>query len=254
MRIYLLLLRAELRNLYFSPATYIAAFLFVLLMGLLFQYSVNNFIQSTQEIPPWVLFFQETFWVPVCFMVPLLTMRSFAEEKKMGTLEAILSTPVQPASLVLAKFSAAYLFYLLLWGFTLGFNALLYQLAPSPNLWEFGPIAGGILFTLFSGLLFVAVGIFTSALTKSQLVAGIFSFTALFLLIFGTWFMTRMPMTEITLPAELIPTLQLVDIFQHAEDFGQGVIDSRPMVLYFSAAVCLLFSSILIVESKLWRS
>ncbi|MCC5790712.1 MAG: ABC transporter permease subunit [Opitutales bacterium] len=254
MRKYLILLKAELRNLYFSPATYIAAFLFVILMGLLFQYAVNTFVQSTQEVPPWVLFFQASFWVPVCFMVPLLTMRSLAEEKKLGTLESILSTPVSPGQLVGAKFTAAYLFYILLWAFTLGFNALLYQMAPSENLWESGPIIGGILFTLFSGLFFVSLGVLTSALTRSQLVAGIFSFTFLFLIIFGTWFLARLPMTGVDLEGNLLTVIEYVNIFQHAEDFGQGVIDSRPLVLYASGALLFLSLSILAVESKFWRA
>lgn len=254
MRLFFLQLRAEIRNLYFSPATYIAAFLFILLMGLVFQWAVNSFLQSTQEVPPWVLFFQGAFWVPVCFMVPLLTMRTLAEEKKQGTLESLLATPITATQLVTAKFFAAYFFYLSLWALTLLFNAILYRLTPSPSLWEAGPIIGGIIFTSSSGLLFIAVGIFTSALTRSQLVAGIFSFSLLFTIIFGTWFIARLPLTDIAYGQQLVGFVEYIQLFQHAEDFGQGVIDSRPIALYLSLALVLYVLSIMMVDSKIWRS
>lgn len=254
MRLFLIQLRAELRNLYFSPATYIAAFLFVLLMGLLFQWGVNSFLQSTQEVPPWVLFFQGAFWVPVCIMVPLLTMRSLAEEKKLGTLESLLATSISPTQIVSAKFFAAYLFYLFLWSLTLVFNGVLYHLTESPLLWETGPIVGGLLFTAVSGLLFIAVGIFASALTRSQLVAGIFSFSILFFIIFGTWFAARLPLTDIAYGQQLIGFVEYFQLFQHAEDFGQGVIDTRPLLLYVSVAFTLFAASVMMVDSKLWRS
>ena len=92
MRHFFTLLSHEIRVLLFSPSTYIAAVLFLLVMGFIFTGILDAYSKTPQETPPAVVFFQ-LFWLPVFFMVPLLTMKCFAEERRLGTIETLLTTP-----------------------------------------------------------------------------------------------------------------------------------------------------------------
>jgi len=250
MRHYPTILSQEIRALLFSPITYVAAVLFLLVMGGLFTVILDQYAKMPQENPPAVVFFG-SFWIPVFFMVPALTMKSFAEERRMGTLETLLTTPVSTTEVVLGKFSAAYLFYLLLWGSTLGFHYILQVYARDARYLDTGPLIGGYLFIAVSGLLFIAVGVLASALTRSYEVAAILSFTILFTLIFGLRFLGDISLLS---TAGLQPVKSVVDslqIFSHVDDFTHGVIDTRQMFFYITGSVLALIFSILGVEAKI---
>ncbi len=253
MRRFFTLLRHETRVLFIAPSTYVAAFLFLLIMGFVFQGVVETYSRSPQNSPPVVIFFQ-LFWLPVFFIVPLLTMKSFAEEKRHGTLETLLTTPVSPSQVVLAKFFAAYLLYAVFWLLTLGFSAILHSQARDPRLWEIGPTAGGYLFILLSGLLFVAIGIFASSLTRNQLVSGILSFTLLFGVIIGSRYLADLTASGLQFLPVSDEWLAYPQVFQHGEDFSRGVFDTRPIAFYLSTAALFLILSVLTIESKIWRS
>lgn len=246
------LLRHEIRSLCYAPATYIAAFLFLIVMGSLFQWVIETYNQSAQETIPWVIFFQ-LFWLPVFFMVPLLTMKSFSEEKRLGTLENLMTTPVGTGEIVLAKFFSAYFLYVLLWSVTIGFNYILFHFTQDPRIIETGPLLGGFIFSALSGLLFVATGIFASTVTRSQLVAGILSFTLLFGLIVGSRYLSELTQLETEHSATLRNWIDTLQIFQHAEDLSRGVVDSRAVCFYVFAGALMLTFSTLVVRSKLWR-
>lgn len=236
-----------------APATYVAAFLFLLVMGFSFQWIVEDFGKGARESMPAIIFFQ-VFWLPVFFMVPLLTMRSFAEEKRSGTLESLLTTPVSTLEIVLSKFFAAYLFYAFLWLITVGYNFLLHHFANDPRLLEAGPLLGGYLFIFLSGLLFVAIGIFASSLTRNQLVAGILSFA----LLFGFLVLSRYLADAVAYSGDYLPlsksSIDYLQVFQHAEDFARGIVDTRAIFFYLSTAALFIILSVLTMESKLWRS
>ncbi len=246
------LLRHELRTLIYAPATYIAAFLFLIVMGSLFQWVIETYNQSTQETIPWVVFFQ-LFWLPVFFMVPLLTMKSFSEEKRLGTLENLMTTPAGTAEIVLAKFLSAYLLYVLLWAFTLGFNFILFYFAQDPRLVETGPLLGGFTFSALSGLLFISTGIFASTITRSQLIAGIVSFSLLFGIIIGSRYLSELKQLETGYSPTLRNWIDTLQIFQHAEDFSRGVVDTRTIFFYLFGTGMMLTFSALVIRSKIWR-
>lgn len=244
------LLRHELHCLFMAPATYLAGVLFLLLMGFIYHSILREFSLRPQEQLPSRLFF-ELFWIPVLFMVPLLTMRSFAEERRLGTLEVLFSAPVSPISVVLAKFTSAWLFYILLWALTLSFPFLAIagtgQEALTTILWEPGALIGGYTFILLSGMLFVAVGIFSSCLTRSQLVSGMLSFSILFILILGPRLLELQGAPY--LPIVHIP-MEYMRIFAHLDDFSRGIIDSRPFAYYLTNTLLVLGLGVLVIESK----
>lgn len=240
----------EIRMLLVSAATYVAAVLFLALMGLLFMGVVELFNNGPQERPPAAVFF-ELFWVPVFLLVPLLTMRCFAEERRLGTLETLLAAPVGTTEVVLGKFGAAYFLYLLLWGGTLGFFALLRAFAPGAGLIDAGPLIGGYLFVAVAGLLFVALGVWASALTRNQGVAALLAFVALVLVIWGPQ-VALGNFAALDLPS-LRPLRELLDyarVFRHLEDFTHGAVDARALLFYVSGAGLALVFGVFTIEAK----
>lgn len=250
MRHFLTILSHEIKTLLFTASTYIAAVLFLLLMAFIFVNILDSYTRVPQEAPPAALFFQ-LFWIPVWFMVPLLTMKSIAEERRLGTLETLLTTSVSTTEVVLAKFFASYFFYMLLWLSTLGFSYILQHYAKDPRLLDPGPLVGGYLFIAVSGLLYVAVGIFASSLTRSQAVAAIISCVLLIGLTIGLKSLATAPMLNGQAFLHFKPAAESLNVFQHLEDFTHGVIDTRQIIFYFSGATLALIFSILGVEAKL---
>jgi len=236
-----------------SFSTYIAAVLFLFIMGFIFTTMMDYYSTGGQETTPAVVFFQY-FWVPVLFMVPLLTMKSIAEERRLGTLETLLTTPVSTVEVVLGKYFAAYFLYIALWACTGGFFYILHRFAHDARFMDIGPLAGGFVFVIISGLMFVAIGIFASALSRNQAVAGIISGTLLFILIVGS---NYLPGVELLHNEAMKPVKAAVDyaqIFQHLSDFSHGVVDARQVLFYLSGAVLFLIFSIFSVEVKLLHS
>ena len=244
------LLIHELRVLLLSPATYIAAVLFLLQMWWLYVFVLWEFSSEPHDTLPTESFFYY-FWIPVLFVVPLLTMRSLAEERRLGTLETLMTTPVTTVSVVLSKYCAALVFYCLLWLLTLAFPMLTVWAIPQPivseRILDIATLTGGYLFVVVSGFLFVAVGIFSSSLTRSQLVAGMLSFSILFMIILGPPVVLNQ---NIPWPYWLEVPIEYFDLFNHLDDFKRGVIDSRPLVYYVSNTALILGISVLVVESK----
>jgi ABC-2 type transport system permease protein len=241
----------EIRMLLVSPSTYIAAVLFLTVMGFVFTGILENYSQVPQAESPAAVFFH-LFWLPVLFMVPLLTMKCLAEERRLGTIETLLTTPVTTAEVVLGKYGAAYGLYVALWGATGGFFYILRQFDGGGGLlFDPGPLVGGYLFIAVSGLFFVAIGVLASALSRNQAVAGILCFTMLFALIFGGSYLVEAPWlkTEVLHPVKA--AVDYAQVFQHYEDFTRGVIDMRQLLFYLSGTVLALIFSIFAVEAKL---
>lgn len=253
MRHFFTILSHEIRTLLFAPSTYIAAVLFLSVMGFIFAGILDDYNRAPQETPPAVMFFK-FFIVPVFFMVPLLTMKSLAEERRLGTLETLLTTPVSTGEVVLGKFGAAYLLYLLMWGSTYGFHFLLERYARDARFLDPGPLVGGYVFVAVSGLLFIALGIFASSLARSQAVAGILCFSLLFALIVGFNYLGTVTALndELLLPVKV--TVDSLQVFHHLEDFTNGVVDTRQVFFYVTGAVLALIFSILGVEAKILQS
>lgn len=251
MRRFRILVRQQIWQLCISPSTYIAAFLFLSFMGLMYLFALVDVGRSASDSSP-VANFLSVFWVPVLFMVPLLTMRSLADERRAGTLEALMTTPVTAWQIVLAKFWACYLFYVLMWALTLLFPLIsriyLPQIAADPRFFDPVQMGTGYLFIVASGAMFIAVGIFASSLTRTTLVAGMLSFCILFLVIIGAGMLSKFPMPESL--SWLSSTGEYLQTFRHFDDFISSVMDTRPFFFYISTTFVLLAITSLITESK----
>jgi len=247
------LLRHEIGVLIINPATYIATVVFLVLMGFFFQELLAEYSNRASDTSPAVGFFK-LFWVPVFIIAPLLTMRSIAEERRMGTIETLLTTPVSAAEVVLAKYLAAYAFFVALWLSTLSFQWVLLQFADDPSVIDPGPLIGGYVFVALSGLLYVAIGIFASALTRKQLVAALIAFVLNGVFTLGFISLNDVAAMNAEPNGLLQAVAEHVNVFQHAEDFVTGVIDSRAFVLYLSLTGVFLFLGVLALDARSART
>jgi ABC-2 type transport system permease protein len=253
MKHFLTILSHELRMLLVSPSTYIAAVLFLWLMGFIFTGVLEVFSKAAQTESPAAVFFQ-LYFLPVIFMVPLLTMKTLAEERRMGTIETLLTTPVTTAEVVIGKYTAAYLLYLAFWASTSGLFYILKRFAGDSHLIDPGPIVGGYLFVAVSGLLFIAIGVFASSLSRNQAVAGMVSASILIALILGSRYLSTAPWLDRESLAPLKSAVDYIQISRHFDDFTRGVVDTRELLFYISGTFLALIFSILSVEAKLIHS
>jgi ABC-2 type transport system permease protein len=253
MRHFTTILSHEIRMLLVNPSTYIAAVLFLAVMGFIFSGVLENYSAAAQETSPAAVFFQ-LFWLPVWFIVPLLTMKCLAEERRLGTLETLLTSPVSTTEVVLGKYFAAYFLYLMLWLSTAGFFYILHQFAGDARFLDSGPLIGGYLFVAVSGLLYVALGVLASSLSRNQAVAGIFAFAMLFAITIGLRFVGTLEVLNVESMKPLRAAVDYALCFRHLEDFTGGVVDTRQLLFYVSGTTLALIFSILGVEAKLIHS
>ena len=227
----------ELRSYFWSPLGWLILTGFLTFEGFQFQLIVDHLNNpQAPALTPLGFFFGGTilYWVTVLFVTPVLTMRLLSEERKTGTLEALLTAPITEAQVVLGKYLGALVFYMLLWAPT-----LIYVLLLSRHLEiDWGPVLASYVGTFGLGALFLAIGTMVSALTRNQVVAAIGTFAILFLL-FLAGFMEGL----INDPA-LKQVLEYVNLFQHMDEFGKGIVDTRRLVYYLStSAFCLFLAS-----------
>ena len=162
----------EFRAYFFSPIAYIVAALLLLVNGGVFWLIVSFLNDPRSQIgAPLELFFGQTifFWLILLFIAPVLTMRLLSEERRSGTIEVLMTAPVTEGQVVTGKYLAALLFYIFLWLATVTYPLLLSYYSEV----DWGPVASGYLGVVGIGALFLSVGIFASALTRSQLVAAV---------------------------------------------------------------------------------
>ena len=250
MRHFFTILSHEIRMLLVSTSTYLAAVLFLGVMGLIFTGLLEYYSREPQETSPASDFFR-LFWLPVFIMVPLMTMKSVSEERRLGTLETLLTTPVSTTEVVLGKYGAAYFLYLLLWGSTGGLFYILHRFAADARLLDPGTLLGGYLYVAVSGLLFVAIGVFSSALARNQAVAAVLALALLFGLIFGVRLALNVQLLQLEIFRPVHAALDYAQVFQHLDDFSRGVIDTRHLFFYFTGTTLTLILTILGVEAKL---
>ena len=180
--------------------------------------------------------------VIILFLLPMVTMRTYSEEKRSGTIELLLTAPITDMDIVLGKFLGAVGLYAGLLAVTMIYVGMLF-LFSSP---EIAPLASGYLGLLLMGSCFVALGLFISSLTKNQMVAGVATFVVLLLLWIINW------MADSAGPW-LGEIMRYLSITEHFDDFGKGVIDTKHLVFYLSFIAFGLFLTLKSVDSERWR-
>jgi ABC-2 type transport system permease protein len=232
---FLALTRRELGVYFVSPMAYIILTALLLISGAVFWSSMGGAAESRMPVD----FFQTLAFIVYIIVLssPLVTMRLIAEEKKQGTLEIILTSPISDAGFVLAKFAAAMVLLAYLLVLTLGYLVIISRY----GLVDYGAVACGY-FGIF------LVGIFVSSLCSSQVTAGVITLAVALLLIMAQ--LIGNFLAEGSVGREL---LAYVDIPTNFGDFLRGVIDRTRLVYLSSVTAFFLFLTTRVVESRRWR-
>jgi ABC-2 type transport system permease protein len=250
MRNYLVLLRRELTAYYLSPIAYVVLCLFLILNGLSFYFTLVSLSRGPFTITVVQAFFNDLFfWIAYLLVFPVITMRTFSEEFKLGTIETLMTAPVRDEEVVAAKFSGAFLFYLTLW-----VPSLLYFLIlgwyGNRNAVGFGAQLWGPYILLFvMGMFNTALGCFASVLTSNQIIAAMLASV----LVLGTFFLTLMGYVLNSPSPWLRELFAYVAPVDHMDAFSRGIVDSRALVFYPSCALFILTLTYYVFQYRRWK-
>jgi ABC-2 type transport system permease protein len=233
------LVQRELVSLFFSPIAYVVGFIFLLVTGYIF---VTDTLDPGAEASMRTLF--EWMAYLLVFALPILTMRSIADEFASGTIEGLMTAPVTDPVVVLGKFSGALLFYVALLATTLPHLVLMIIYA-KPVL---SVVIVGYLGMVLLGALFIAVGIFASACTKHQLLAAIIGISILCLFTFGA---DRLAERGGSIALRNLGAY--LNVLGHFSDFSKGILDSGSVIFLLSGTAMFLFLAAKVLESRRWR-
>lgn len=240
------ILLRELRAYFYSPFAWVVLAAFLFINGIVFV-TLVSFLNSSPSVPgaPLEYFFGGTimFWLALGFVGPVIPMRLLSEERRAGTIEFLMTAPVTETQVVVGKYSAALLFYVFLWSPTLVYVGLLARYSEL----DWGPIASAYLGVLGVGALFLAAGLLSSALARSQVVAAIVGFALVFLLFFFGF------LELLSTASTWREAFAYLNVLQHMEELGKGIVDTRRLVYYASAVAFLLFLSVRALEERKWR-
>jgi len=227
--------KKELRSYFTSPVAYIVIVVFLIITGWFF--TSNLFVagvvtmRGVLDIIPFILI----------FFIPAITMRTFAEEKKTGTIELLLTKPITDFEIIIGKFLS-----------TLTFAAL--ALAPTIiyaiSLTFLGPIDIGAVISAYIGLIlmcgiYVSIGLFASSLTENQVVA----FIVCFLIVFALFMLNKI---LVYMPAGIVSILEYIGTDYHFGSISRGVIDSRDIIYYLSGITIMMYLTRTALESRKW--
>lgn len=225
----------EFKAYFSSPVAYIFIISFLVVTNWLFfrTFFLTNqaSLRAYFSFLPWVFL----------FLAPAITMRSWAEEKKLGTAEILMTLPIKDYEIVLGKFFSSFVFLVLTLCLTFPLPITVMMLgSPDP-----GPLWGGYVGAFLLGGAYLAIGLFASSLTENQIIAFIVSIMICFvLLIVGEDFVI------LSMPSQLVPILSYLGLGAHFQSLGRGVIDSRDIIYYLSVIGFFLFLNQLSVESR----
>lgn len=260
MRNILTIFRKELNSYFRSPIAYFMLFVFALIFGYFFYTVLSLFLLQSltqaqyaqmyeQSMPP--LNVNEMVIRPLLlntsvislFLAPMITMRLFAEEKKTGTIELLMTSPITDIQLVLGKFFSALFLYAVMLALTMLYLTVLFRYG-NP---DFRPLVAGYLGQFLLGACFVSIGLMFSTFTRNQLIAGSLTFFVLLLL----WVIEWSGQYSGGAWSQIASYLSLTS---HIENFSKGVIDLKDTVYYLSVIALGLFFSVRSVESVRWRA
>jgi ABC-2 type transport system permease protein len=250
----------ELKTYFTSPIAYVVLTIFIFLTGFAFYIFVGAMVESVGsramqsaqtgrppdpiDMPGWVVQNMFSFLSFVLLiLLPMITMALFSEEKKRGTMELLLTAPVTDLQVVLGKFFAASAFYLVLLATTVVELAILFYFSDPAT----GPFLSAYLGLALFGLAIIAIGMFISTLTESQIVAVILTFGILMLL----WLIDALARSA---SAGVRDVLTYLSILDHLQDFLVGVISTSHIIFYLSFMLVGIFLTYRSLDSLRWRA
>jgi ABC-2 type transport system permease protein len=242
----------ELRSYFASPIAYIIIGFFLLPFGVFFYLYLADFVKNSmqqaqfggamninQQVIRYVL---QNATVIILFIMPMITMRTYSEEKRSGTIELLLTSPVTDIEIIVGKFFGALGLYLAMLSVTLPYMGILFYYG-NP---EWRPLLAAYLGLVLMGGTFVSLGLLISSTTNNQIVAGVVSFVVFLLLWIVGWFADSAGPT-------IGPITSWLSITEHFDDFSKGIIDTKHVLYYLSLITFGLFLTAKSVDTERWR-
>lgn len=250
----------EIKSYFVSPILYIIAAVFILVVGNMFKDNFFNFASTTMrllryatnyggEIPiqnvntvamDMFAFMNFTF----ILIVPLLTMRLYAEEKKTGTMELLMTSPITTVQVLLGKFFSCLTIFFFMTALTVVFVVIMF--IQSNNKLDIGPVLSSYLGSILFGATIISIGMFFSSLTENQIVAAAVTLTFLM----GLWLLV---ISARLLDPPFNDIVRFLSLNDHLDSFSRGFIGIKHIVYYLSMTVFWLFMTGINVESARWR-
>ena len=259
MRNYLAIFEREVRSYFVSPIAYMVIFLFLLISGIFFYLILSNFVEMCLRATMQAQYYRmmppnmnvnmmairpmlHNISLFALFFLPLVSMKLYAEEKKSGTIELLMTSPLTNLQTMLGKFTAALTLFMVMLALTFIYQILI-MIYGKP---ELGPILVGYLGLLLLGACYLSFGLFFSSLTENQIIAA--ASTIAFILFFWAigW------LSGFVSPA-MGNALSGFSLIEHFDDFAKGVIDSKHIIFYLSFIFMGLFLTYVSIESARWR-
>jgi ABC-2 type transport system permease protein len=247
--------KKEMRLYFTSPLAYVVIAVFLVLAGYFFFAIFDFFARASLQVAMNPQMGRElnatdnvlrplfsNVSVILLLLMPLLTMRLFAEERRSGTIELLLTYPVRDGAVLMGKFAAALALYAVMLILTLLYPAMV---AFFTRL-EWGPVLTGYIGLLLLGAAFIAAGIFASSLTENQIIAAMTTFGILLLFWVIGW-------SAETVGGAAGRVLSHLSLIEHFDNFGKGVLDTRDVIYYVSFIAFALFLSLRSLEARRWK-
>ncbi len=252
MRNILAIAQKELRSYFSSPIAYIIIGFFALPFGVFFYLYLGAFVRQSLQMAQYggsmninqqvIRYVLQNASVIILFVMPMITMRTYSEEKRSGTIELLLTSPVTDTQIIIGKFLGALGLYVAMLLVTVVYIAILFVYG-SP---EWRPLVASYLGLLLMGGAFLSLGLLISSTTNNQIVAGIITFVVFLMLWIVGWFAESSGpvMGDIT---------KYLSITEHFDDFSKGIIDTKHVIYYLSLITFGLFLTAKSVDSERWR-
>ncbi len=249
MRLFRILTFKELKSYFLTPFGWVILAFVTVMQGISLSTAMKGFRDTpVKDSLIYVTFHTPLFWFFFLFIFPLITMRTFAEEERSGTLETLLTAPVRSWQVVLSKYTAAMLFYAVLWLPAFVQFQMFVWVTDLPPAWSPGAMLGSFSILMLMGAAFTAVGCLCSALTSSQIIAGLLTIGLLVIQYFLGY--VTVIWGESFAGA---PLFHHISTQRHLHYFASGLLDTRVVVYYLSIALLVLFLTYHVVDYRRWK-
>ena len=249
MSLFRVLTLKELKSYFLTPFGWVVLAFVTFMQGVSLSTAMKGFRDTpVQDSLIYVTFHTPLFWFWFLFIFPLITMRLFSEEERSGTLESLLTAPVRTWQVVLSKYAAALIFYVILWIPAVIQFKLFGWVTGLPAAYTTGDVIGAASILLLLGAAFTAVGCLASALTSSQIIAALITIGLLVIQYF-LGFVTVI-WGETFTGANLF---HYISSQQHLHYHASGLINSQPIIYFGSVIIFVLFLTYQVVDFRRWK-
>lgn len=238
--------KREIHSFFVSATAYVVLTMWLIVQGMslsvfIYYFAMNPISQGGVSQTPLTLFFggSSIFYIGLLVAVPLLTMRLIADEKKTGSLEMLMTAPVTEWQIVLGKYVAGMVFWIVIWLPTLLYVWILSRYGDI----DLGVVASSYLGVLGLGAYYMAIGLFASTIAPSQIVAAVLTFLAVMVLFL-------ISVVGFVVTPEATDIVSYLSVWTHMETFAKGIVDTRYLVFEGTTAAAAIFASVRVLQSR----